>query len=169
MCKRSVLYAARPGGFTKGWQCCCAQPLEEVDSRIVSRSYSMAPNGCRHRRPSSTWNGASLGRSPAIPEHTCGPITRSAAAGSWIMKLPRYLVTMSGFLLGVPARLLVACVCCYQFALSPLLGRNCRFSPTCSEYFIQAVKKYGALRGGLRGLRRICRCHPWNPGGLDPP
>ena len=85
------------------------------------------------------------------------------------MNLPRFLVTMSGFLLALPARFLVACVCCYQFAVSPLLGRNCRFSPTCSEYFIQAVTKYGALRGGLRGLRRVCRCHPWNPGGFDPP
>ncbi len=85
------------------------------------------------------------------------------------MNLPRILVGMSGFLLALPARFLVACVHGYQFALSPLLGQNCRFSPTCSEYFIQAVKKYGALRGGLRGLCRVCRCHPWSPGGFDPP
>ena len=73
------------------------------------------------------------------------------------------------FLASLPASLLVGCVRAYQFLISPLLGRNCRFSPTCSEYFIQAVKKYGALRGGLRGLRRVCRCHPWHPGGYDPP
>jgi len=57
----------------------------------------------------------------------------------------------------------------YQRFLSPLLGRNCRFQPTCSEYFSAAVTKEGAVRGSLRGLRRICRCHPWSRGGFDPP
>jgi putative membrane protein insertion efficiency factor len=57
----------------------------------------------------------------------------------------------------------------YQFALSPLLGRHCRFQPTCSDYFRQAIERYGAAAGAWRGLRRICRCHPWHPGGYDPP
>lgn len=57
----------------------------------------------------------------------------------------------------------------YQRLLSPLLGRNCRYDPTCSEYFVGAVRKHGALRGSLRGLARICRCHPWSRGGNDPP
>jgi putative membrane protein insertion efficiency factor len=70
---------------------------------------------------------------------------------------------------GLPGWLLIAAVRGYQFFLSPVLGRQCRFSPTCSEYFIQAVKKYGALRGVPRGLWRICRCHPFHPGGYDPP
>jgi len=56
----------------------------------------------------------------------------------------------------------------YQYALSPLLGRNCRFYPSCSEYTVEAVQKYGALRGGWLGLKRVCRCHPWHPGGVDP-
>ena len=53
--------------------------------------------------------------------------------------------------------------------LSPLIGRHCRFEPTCSAYFIQAVEKYGAVRGTWRGLKRIGRCHPFQPGGYDPP
>jgi putative membrane protein insertion efficiency factor len=64
---------------------------------------------------------------------------------------------------------LVGLVTVYKFALSPLLGRHCRFEPTCSAYFRQAVEKYGAVHGTLRGLARICRCHPWHPGGYDPP
>lgn len=64
---------------------------------------------------------------------------------------------------------LVGLVSVYKVTLSPLLGRHCRFQPTCSAYFKAAVEKYGAVRGGLRGLARICRCHPWSPGGYDPP
>ena len=57
----------------------------------------------------------------------------------------------------------------YQWTLSPLIGQRCRFQPTCSAYFILAVEKYGAIRGTLRGLARIARCHPFHPGGYDPP
>ena len=64
---------------------------------------------------------------------------------------------------------LVAGVLVYKCALSPFLGRHCRFEPTCSTYFRRAVEKHGAVRGSLRGLARICRCHPWHPGGYDPP
>ena len=67
------------------------------------------------------------------------------------------------------AAALVGLVVAYKFAVSPLLGRHCRFQPTCSTYFRQAVEKYGAVRGAARGLARICRCHPWHPGGYDPP
>lgn len=56
----------------------------------------------------------------------------------------------------------------YQRVLSPLLGQNCRFHPTCSQYTYEAVTKYGAAQGIWMGLRRICRCHPWHPGGFDP-
>jgi uncharacterized protein len=56
----------------------------------------------------------------------------------------------------------------YRLAISPFLGRNCRFHPSCSVYAIEAVERHGALKGGWLGLRRILRCHPWNPGGYDP-
>jgi putative membrane protein insertion efficiency factor len=69
----------------------------------------------------------------------------------------------------VPSSILIGGVRCYQLLLSPFLGRNCRFTPSCSNYFIQAVRKYGPLKGSLRGIWRICRCNPFNPGGEDPP
>jgi putative membrane protein insertion efficiency factor len=65
--------------------------------------------------------------------------------------------------------LLIACVRTYQRAISPLLGQNCRFQPTCSEYMIAAINKHGAWRGMLRGIWRILRCHPFHRGGFDPP
>jgi putative membrane protein insertion efficiency factor len=68
-----------------------------------------------------------------------------------------------------PQWALVALVRCYQWLISPWLGPRCRYQPTCSEYFIGAVRKYGAIRGAWRGVCRICRCHPGHPGGFDPP
>ncbi|TWT76556.1 putative membrane protein insertion efficiency factor [Planctomycetes bacterium CA13] len=65
--------------------------------------------------------------------------------------------------------LLVAVIRFYQLAISPLLGPNCRFTPTCSQYAMEAIRRYGILRGSYRAVRRILRCHPWNPGGYDPP
>ena len=65
--------------------------------------------------------------------------------------------------------LLIGSVRLYQILLSPLLGRLCRFEPSCSNYFIQAVRKHGPLKGAWRGLCRIGRCHPFHPGGYDPP
>ena len=56
----------------------------------------------------------------------------------------------------------------YKLFLSPLLPPMCRFEPTCSVYMMQAVEKHGALRGVWLGLRRLTRCHPFNPGGWDP-
>ncbi|HJQ41007.1 MAG TPA: membrane protein insertion efficiency factor YidD [Thermoanaerobaculia bacterium] len=56
----------------------------------------------------------------------------------------------------------------YKRFLSPLLPPMCRFEPTCSVYTMQAVEKYGALRGTWLGMRRLVRCHPFNPGGWDP-
>lgn len=68
-----------------------------------------------------------------------------------------------------PTLLLIGLVRLYQIFLSPIMGRQCRFCPTCSAYFIEAVEKYGAFSGSWRGLRRILRCHPFHPGGYDPP
>jgi uncharacterized protein len=56
----------------------------------------------------------------------------------------------------------------YQKIISPLFPPTCRFYPTCSSYFIQALEKYGFFKGSYLGIRRILRCHPWNPGGHDP-
>lgn len=72
-------------------------------------------------------------------------------------------------LIMAPASLLILGVRFYQLAISPLLGNHCRFVPSCSQYFIESVRKRGAIFGTAQGLRRICRCHPWHPGGYDPP
>ena len=57
----------------------------------------------------------------------------------------------------------------YQATLSPILGRHCRFDPSCSHYFLQAVRKYGPWRGTVKGLWRILRCNPFGGHGYDPP
>jgi putative membrane protein insertion efficiency factor len=57
----------------------------------------------------------------------------------------------------------------YQRCLRPVLPAVCRFQPSCSEYMVLAVEKYGPGRGAWRGVCRICRCHPWHAGGYDPP
>ncbi|MCX7700869.1 MAG: membrane protein insertion efficiency factor YidD [Gemmataceae bacterium] len=67
------------------------------------------------------------------------------------------------------AAFLILLVRGYQRLLRPLLPPSCRFYPSCSEYMIQAVQKYGPWRGALKGIARICRCHPFHPGGFDPP
>jgi putative membrane protein insertion efficiency factor len=64
---------------------------------------------------------------------------------------------------------LIVLVKSYRLLLRPLLPPLCRFEPSCSEYMILAVRKYGPVCGAVKGMRRICRCHPWNPGGFDPP
>jgi putative membrane protein insertion efficiency factor len=63
---------------------------------------------------------------------------------------------------------LLGLIAAYRYAISPLLGRNCRFHPSCSEYAMEAVRRFGALKGGWLALRRIGRCHPFHPGGYDP-
>lgn len=65
-------------------------------------------------------------------------------------------------------KLLVLLVRMYRLAISPLIGRNCRFHPSCSEYAIEALEKHGGCKGSLLAAKRISRCHPWNPGGYDP-
>ncbi len=56
----------------------------------------------------------------------------------------------------------------YQHFISPLKGPSCRFFPSCSSFALEAISKYGAVRGGIMALGRLCRCHPFNPGGYDP-
>ena len=65
-------------------------------------------------------------------------------------------------------KFLIKTIRLYQLILSPLLGSNCRFEPTCSQYFIEAVEMNGALKGSVMGIKRLLKCHPWHPGGFDP-
>ena len=67
------------------------------------------------------------------------------------------------------SKLFILLVRCYQKWISPLLGARCRFYPTCSQYAILAVKKYGFFKGFFKACWRILRCNPWNPGGVDYP
>lgn len=77
-------------------------------------------------------------------------------------------------LVHAPARMAAALVRAYQVVISPVIhfigGPNagCRFTPTCSEYAIQALQRHGLIRGGWLAARRVLRCHPWHPGGDDP-
>ncbi|MEZ4413227.1 MAG: membrane protein insertion efficiency factor YidD [Gemmatimonadales bacterium] len=68
----------------------------------------------------------------------------------------------------VPRRIVMLPIRGYQKFISPALPPSCRFSPSCSQYTLEAVSKYGALKGIWLGLRRLIRCHPFNPGGYDP-
>jgi putative membrane protein insertion efficiency factor len=79
-------------------------------------------------------------------------IAKGAALIRWILT----------FMVLVPVRF-------YQLIIGPLLPKVCRFHPSCSDYFIQAVDKYGPVRGSMKGIYRLCRCNPWNRGGYDPP
>lgn len=73
------------------------------------------------------------------------------------------------FLSRLVSRVLIACVRVYQLTLSPIVGQQCRFRPTCSHYMIGAIEKYGAIRGTAKGIWRILRCNPFARGGWDPP
>jgi putative membrane protein insertion efficiency factor len=73
------------------------------------------------------------------------------------------------WLSGLPAKSLIGLIRGYQLLISPLLGANCRFTPSCSHYMIEVVRRHGFWRGGWQGMRRILRCHPFSAGGYDPP
>lgn len=65
--------------------------------------------------------------------------------------------------------LLLGAIWAYQRTLSRLIGDTCRFHPSCSRYMAEALRKYGLVRGLWKGIGRLLRCHPWHPGGYDPP
>lgn len=75
------------------------------------------------------------------------------------------MITALGRLLAWP---LLALVGLYRLAISPWLGNNCRFQPSCSEYALEALREHGAFRGGWLTIKRIGRCHPWGGSGYDP-
>lgn len=64
--------------------------------------------------------------------------------------------------------LLLSLLRVYQYAVGPLLGTNCRFHPSCSDYAREAIERHGAARGAWLAVRRLARCHPYHPGGYDP-
>ncbi|WP_165010369.1 membrane protein insertion efficiency factor YidD [Neisseria yangbaofengii] len=66
------------------------------------------------------------------------------------------------------AKMMLLLIRFYQYAISPLIPPRCRFTPTCSQYAVEAVQKHGALKGGLLALKRIARCHPFGGSGHDP-
>jgi hypothetical protein len=66
------------------------------------------------------------------------------------------------------SRILLALIRAYQYFLSPLLGNQCRFAPTCSHYARQAIERHGALRGSWLAAGRLLRCQPWSAGGIEP-
>lgn len=69
---------------------------------------------------------------------------------------------------GVLVRGFILLIAAYRYGISPMLGRHCRYLPSCSEYAQTAVARHGAYLGAGLALRRLCRCHPWRPGGYDP-
>jgi uncharacterized protein len=68
----------------------------------------------------------------------------------------------------IPAFFLIGLIRVYRYAISPFLGRSCRYVPSCSEYAIEALRRHGSIRGLWLTIRRVGRCNPWHPGGYDP-
>ena len=79
-----------------------------------------------------------------------------------------FLARVFRSILDVPRRTILLLIKLYQLLLRPVMPSSCRFYPTCSEYTHEAVERFGAIRGTMLGVIRISKCHPFNPGGLDP-
>ena len=80
----------------------------------------------------------------------------------------RSVPLLPAWLRALPARLLALPIIVYRYGISPVIGPRCRFHPTCSAYGLDALRRFGALRGGWLVAARLARCHPWHPGGVDP-
>ncbi len=80
----------------------------------------------------------------------------------------RSFTTQGRRLLGLLAMVLAVPIRVYRYAISPLLPPSCRFYPSCSEYALEAIGTHGPFTGAWLATRRVCCCHPWNPGGVDP-
>ena len=105
----------------------------------------------------------SFSRQRARAPSTVQPATHSVAGARWREKSGAIIAS-----LGEKSRLITGAVRLYQRFVSPFLGANCRFYPSCSSYACEAIEKHGVLRGAWLGARRLCRCHPFHPGGIDP-
>lgn len=66
------------------------------------------------------------------------------------------------------SKIFVILIRLYQWSISPILGQNCRYTPTCSQYSVEAIEKHGPLKGGWLSMKRIFSCHPWGGHGHDP-
>lgn len=75
---------------------------------------------------------------------------------------------IAGFVRGILKKIIILLIRGYQIFISPIMPGKCRFYPTCSTYFVQAVEKYGPFKGSLLGIKRILKCHPFHEGGYDP-
>ena len=75
---------------------------------------------------------------------------------------------IAGFVRGLLKKIIILLIRGYQIFISPIMPGKCRFYPTCSTYFVQAVEKYGPFTGSLLGIKRLLKCHPFHEGGYDP-
>jgi putative membrane protein insertion efficiency factor len=80
----------------------------------------------------------------------------------------RWIVRVGRVLLLTPRTVVLGLLRGYRWLVSPIYGDVCRFYPSCSAYALEAIERHGILRGGWLTARRLLRCHPWNPGGVDP-
>lgn len=135
--------------FEKDWQRGYAEPCSATIEGIDSNLNSTGPGGTSHcDRGSSSDYKHRFSYSPQTSEE------RPETGG------------LTGF--GLAARGLALVMDGWHRYVSPWLPPACRFEPTCSRYFALAVRRHGIVKGSILGLRRLARCHPWNPGGKDP-
>jgi putative membrane protein insertion efficiency factor len=109
-------------------------------------------------------------RSAFRAPHKVDPLPEAArgtrhAARQRLFPIPS---TVAGWLQLPLTWLFILLIRCYQVVISPGLPSSCRFAPSCSQYALDAIRRHGAIRGGLLGAWRLLRCHPWHPGGYDP-
>ena len=146
--------------------------MAAADSGGIPTSKAPSAPGSGPRGGGTHSRSPPLGTAQTIPFKSQLATNAEASAmqsPSWLQSFGKALGFFWRAVSGLLAAALILAVRVYQWTLSPLLGRWCRFEPSCSQYFILAVKKYGPFLGTLRGLWRILRCNPWNPGGYDPP
>ena len=77
-------------------------------------------------------------------------------------------IRMKNKIINLTSKFLISIIRFYQIFISPLIGNNCRYHPTCSEYFIESLKIHGPIKGTILGVKRISKCHPWGGKGFDP-